>query len=593
MRRPVFAALVLAVCFGCGGPAFETGARAFSPSFPADNGASIARVRARVAKTPIPRGPDVAVGIAEDRNSVSAVLLDGTQHAWAYAHRVDELLVTGDVAVASGDGEAVVIDLRTGRPVARRKIGPVRLVGAADDGTMTVLTLRRGGIGGSSVMVFDRGGTVLRRIESDESLGAPALVGGVVFVPWKTQYVSAIEVTTGEELGRFASPVVTESAFTSNGSIFFGDQELVRFDDAISAPRPTRFALPPHAFLGETRRAVPESAVPLETPDANRPARLLLKAAPDPGVGFEDNVYYTINYGALTAVDVGSGHPLWSVLPGAEAAGGGAYHGGAYFCDVDGRIFRVALDGAVSQAGRFNRPLRTCLVRSDAVVTAPPRRPDPTTKNFSSVLLSSRPELLPLQLLLLDALGKFGTDEATQVLLDIAEAPKKMKDVNDRARTVIASLRTGRTAMVTRLGNHADFLAEHPAPAVGPMADALATMGAREAAPELARHLLDPATAEEDLPAVARALRTLAGANELLKLRQFFALYRVAARGPHQEAACAIAGEALARQGSPEDVARIDKAQNDVSTNAEVRRLLAEALAKAPRNVPNPSRTPP
>ena len=65
----------------------------------------------------------------------------------------------------------------TGRLLWRRPTGASPLLGAGDDGTVTVVTFRKAGGAGSVLLAVAHDGQVVRQIETDKPLGAPAVLG--------------------------------------------------------------------------------------------------------------------------------------------------------------------------------------------------------------------------------------------------------------------------------------------------------------------------------------------------------------------------------------------------------------------------------
>jgi outer membrane protein assembly factor BamB len=130
--------------------------------------------------------------------------------------------------------------------------------------------------------------------------------------------------------------------------------------------------------------------------------------------------------------------------------------------------------------------------------------------------------------------------------------------------------------MLAALEHRYDFLSgELLPPPVGPLADALAAMGEKRAAPALARHLNDPSTDSSDLVRAARALMTLATPSELPGLRTFFALYRATADEPALIQAVGLVARAIVRVGGPEGRALIERAAKDPLTQPDVVKELA------------------
>ena len=143
----------------------------------------------------------------------------------------------------------------------------------------------------------------------------------------------------------------------------------------------------------------------------------------------------------------------------------------------------------------------------------------------------------------------------------------------------LAARRNGADVMLSALARHYDFLKDDlRPPPVGPLADALAAMGERRAAPALAAHLFDPANPSGALKRAAAALVLLGTANELPDLRTFFALYHASADDADLVAAVASVARALIKLGTADNRADVAHAAEDPVTTQAVRAELVVVL---------------
>ena len=190
----------LAAALSCGGG--QTRLNLFSTDWTDDGGASIARVWQRIGSDAIPPAANVVVGVAGRDDKLIGLPLGGGAK-WTFAHPLDARpVVAGNVVVGSGGGEVFALDAATGAPVWRRPTGGLALLGAGDDGTVTVVTFRRTGDTGSVLLAVTHDGQIVRQIETEKALGSPAVVQGMAFVPWAGQYVSVIDLANGDETAR-------------------------------------------------------------------------------------------------------------------------------------------------------------------------------------------------------------------------------------------------------------------------------------------------------------------------------------------------------------------------------------------------------
>ena len=215
---------------GCGGDSLHP--QTFSRDWVDDQGKSITQVydKLRAAKP----GPSVNIVVSVgEGNKIIATPLGDSGQQWSATHPLDARpVIAGGVVVVSGANEArCVRRANSGKKLWARPTGGLPLLGAGDDGALTAISLQRNG--GSTLLVVARDGGVKRQIETDKVIGTPAVLGGVVFVPWASQYVSAIDPDSGEELGRVTVRDKVSRALVIGDSLYFAEHAYVRFDDKI------------------------------------------------------------------------------------------------------------------------------------------------------------------------------------------------------------------------------------------------------------------------------------------------------------------------------------------------------------------------
>jgi outer membrane protein assembly factor BamB len=521
---------------------------------------------------------------------------------WTFAHPLDARpVVTGNVVVGSGGNEAFALDARSGAVLWRRPTGGIPLLGAGDDGAVTVLTFRKAGGVGSVLLAVAHDGEVVRQIETEKSLGSPAVLGRLAFVPWAGQYVSVIDLANGDEAARVTLRGQTSRAWTQGGSLWFGEVAFVRFDEHIkdaSRGKATSVTVPARDDLPGSPKLMPsgDRALP---PGADATDKVHIFARPEgseAGTSIEDDRFYATYF--RVAMGFGregenkrapgpkKGKLAWVHLHGADFVGGAAATGGVVLCDEQGKVVELeANTGSVVGEMDLGEPVKSCVVNVDArSVGAAPVGATPLVQQLSSVVKADDPQLAVVQTLLLRELATMEDDTATKTLVDLASDPRTSPDLTDRARAALAGRRNGATYMEAALGRHYDFLKDvlRPPP-VGPIAQALGAMKEKSAAPLLASHLLDPADTDEDVKQAAAALAVVAGPPQLPTLRRFFGMYRASATNDDIAAAVVSAGQALI---ALEDAAPVVAASKDPSTVPFAREQLAALVASLPQNPP-------
>lgn len=557
----------------------------FSTDWLDDQGKSIAAVQTRLKSAPAGATADLAVAVAGEKNDklIGAPLSGGAR--WTFQHALDARpMIVGTVVLGSGQGEIFALDAATGRRLWARPTGGLALLGGGDDGTLTAVTLSRGT--GSTILVIGRDGALKRQIETDKQLGDPAVIGGVILVPWANQYVSAIDALTGDELGRVTLRDKVSRAEQIGGAVYFGEVSLVRFDEKIamaSQGGASRVTLPSRELPGTPRLYAPGSEKLPAVANARDRDRLFARPSTPTGpLGIDAGRFYATYFRLVYGFESSRGQLAWVHTHASEIIGGEAVQGGVLLCDEDGKI--VVLDARTGQVTRdysFGEPIKSCVAQADTYKSLPPPGGGPSLAQQISEAVSSREATLATgQRLLLRELGTLEDESATKTLVDLTSDSRTAPVLVADARAALATRRNGTTFMLAALGKHYDFLRDVLAsPPVGPIADALAAMKEPKGASLLASHLTDPAITDDDVRRAAVALATLATKDELPMLLHFFAMYRGTAETEDIGLAVASAGEAILRLDPKEGRALIEHASKDPTTVAIARPRLEALLA--------------
>jgi outer membrane protein assembly factor BamB len=548
-RACAVAAMVTLVACGAGPARLSR----LSVDWQDDGGLSIGRVWAQTSAVTAPASTDVAVGIGEKGDRILGVAL-ASGNKWTFGHPLEARpVVAGPLVVASGGGELFALGASDGHVVWKTPTGALALIGAGDDSAVTVATLRQPGGTGSVLVAIDRSGQVLLRIETDKTLGIPAVFGHKAFVPWAGQYVSVLDLVTGEELARVTLRSQTSRAWTEGGALWFGELGFTRFDEHIreaSAGKATTADLPLRALPADPK-LMPRGAVPLPTV-ANAQDRVRLYARPSStssGASLADGRWYATYFRLAMGFD-SVAKVAWVHLHDSDLLGGGAGSGGVVLCDERGNVVSLdATTGSVLSSTSLGEPLRACVVNVDALPFAgPPNSPVTLVDQLAASLSTADAQLVAAQRMLLQELAPLPEPSATKALLDLAADPRTPPDLRKDARAALAKRTNDAADLSAALLHHYDYLRDVlQAPPVGPIAQALSRMKESAAAPLLAAHLLDPESTPDDVRQAAHALATLGGPAEAPALRQFFGMYRATADSDDVVAAVVSVGRTRER----------------------------------------------
>jgi outer membrane protein assembly factor BamB len=503
--------------------------------------------------------------------------------------------VTGGVVVLGGGGEVVALDARSGKKLWAHAAAGLTLLGAGDDGKTTAVTLTREGRG--HLLVIGRDGQVRSEMNAPSAVGTPAVVGGVVFVPWANQYVSALDAANGEELGRVTLRDKVTHATAIGKDLYFGEVVWVRFDEKIASASgggASRVGIPARELPGTPRLRAPGNELVPPVAGARDRDRLFARPVPGEraGASIDAGRFYATYFQLVMGFDAARGNLAWVHTHGNDVLGGEAVSGGLAICDAAGKLTVLdAQTGRIASEASFGEPIKSCVVHADSFRAAAPKgEPSPLAAQIQEALATKEASLATGQRLLLRELATQVDANATKTLIDIASDPRAAPVLVADARTAIATRRNGAQHMISALGRHYDYLRDVLAPPpVGPMADALGAMKEANAAPLLASHLLDPATGDDDVKRVASALGTLATKDELPVLRQFFAMYRGTSESEEVSAAVVSVASALLRLDPKDGRALVEEAAKDPGTVEGTRQRLEALIAAAPA----PAATPP
>jgi outer membrane protein assembly factor BamB len=577
-RTPVRCTLLaVPVLWGCGSSSANS-SQAFGSNWQNDQGASISQVQKRLATARVPEAPAAAVGVGQ-KGLVGVTLPGGSR--WTHTVNLDARpALAGSVVVASGGGAVFALDVSTGKQLWTTSSDGRALRGAGDDGKITVVTLGRPRGGESLLLAVTRGGDVIRRIEADADLGSPAALAGVAFVPWGNQYVSAIDLGSGIEEGRLLLREQVSHALAIDGSLWFGEIGLTRFDQRIGSAAngtATRVAPPPRALPGSPAWFFDGSQVLPPTASARDRIRLYALPTAEP-LGLDSQRASASYFRVALGVSTPDAELRWVRTFDADLIGGDAATGGFVYCDASGKVHVVAAEnGSAGKSAELGEPLRSCVVQGGGLrIEAAPSK-DALSAQIAKALELREHEMFAAQSFLLKELAPIPEPGVTKTLIDVASNARTPPALLEIARRFLAERRNGNDYMLEALERHYDFLSDvlRPPP-VGPLADALAAMNEGRAAPLLARHLNDPANTPDDIERAARALTKLATNKELDELKTFFALYRGTADEEALVRAVLYTATALVRIGGGDGQAIIERAASDPLTHPDVKRGLAE-----------------
>ncbi len=567
----------------CGGNIVKGVGAPFSETWQSDQGKSIAALEERLRAAKAPAATPVAVGVT-DTSLVGMALPSGKR--WVHTSSADTVpIVAGELVVASNAGTLFALDAKSGRQLWSVPIENRKLRGAGDDGETTVAVVAGENPGKSRFVAVSRNGEVIRSIDSSVDLGFPAVKAGIGFIPWSDQYVTAVDLKSGDEVARLLVREIVTQARNFNGDLWFGEKGLLRFDDKIrlaTTNQGTRVGLPTRqlpgkpVWLGSGNQLWPVSSS----------ARLKIRLSAQPvaladGARLSNHAYLASYFRVVLGLSDQDGSLRFVKSLSGDALGMSAAQHGFAVCDASGKVSLVSEKGGDAGSAHLGTRLLACAVDVSASSFEQAQAPAALAEQIGQALSELTPDMAVAQKLLVDELTKQDDALVTKILIDLTSSAKIPPDLRGAARKLIATRRSGKEYMLAALERHYDYVSDVLLPPpLGPLADALAAMNEVSATPLLARHLNDPANEMADVERAAVALGKLATPTEYEELRTFFALYRATADEPSLVNAVVAIGGALLRIGGAPGKTVVERAAQDPLTQADVKRGLGALLAQ-------------
>ncbi|MBI5500042.1 MAG: PQQ-binding-like beta-propeller repeat protein [Deltaproteobacteria bacterium] len=452
--------------------------------------------------------------------------------------------VGGGVAVVQSGGELVSFSLASGERLGERSLDGLVLYGVAIDGGMVAATA---GSGAGSVAASFRSGriwlmdeelaNVVAPMDADKLLGAPALAGGVAFIPWDRQNVSALDAATGGELFRLViGDEMISYVFAVPEGVFYGSKGVFRLTGRSSSGRRDGSAYLPiewsdPSFPGEPE-LWPDGFAGAGDGKVSARSRARLTWYPgavtdDRKVAFADGLLYFVYYRYVVAMRPEDRSLVWVRGLDGTASEVAAVPGGVFVVEESGKMrFLRAADGGDAWTGELGVGVARAGIAVagwDPGAGAP--REGTHRRQVLDALLDPDAQVVPVRKLILSLFGRSTDPDVSRDLLQVLREPQMPAELRNEAAHALQLRAGGDAFLIQALADHYDFLQDVPAPPVGVIAGALRSMNARGAATALAAHLLDPNTPPDTMEGLVRSVVALGDSAVVPPLQTFFRLY--------------------------------------------------------------------
>ncbi|HEY3804612.1 MAG TPA: PQQ-binding-like beta-propeller repeat protein [Kofleriaceae bacterium] len=546
------------------------------------------------------RVPRVFVALGGPRKQIVEYDLAAGKLVWRQPADIDSRIAVGGSFVVALEGKQLVArDQATGAASWRVDV-PGTFVGVAADRERAYLAWSDGGNG--AIAAYDgASGSRLWHATADGALGAPAAQGGVVYVPYLSQWLSIIDGASGHQLARIRGVDEQISMLrTTSTDAYFGSKQGVFHLDARAAAGTrkdgtyAKVTVPPqleHTQYG----ADAYDAVQSGYSAADR-ARVLWS-------GLLGDAGYAVAYFRFVFGFDRSGALVWAYShPRTELVASDDTGAALVAISQTGDV--VALDPKTG-AVLLDRPIGTSEPVLGATFDAdgwrPPSEGAPVQTTITGPASLATIEALVgiardhderfdrVKELAVQALAKLPGGEVTSQLLDVLADPR----ASDKLKGDVVDLLIARKdpsslgVLAAQLATHDDYIAKTSPTALGPIAKAIAGLGGAKLDPAavatalaaLRGHLDAPTTQVPDLVPVIAAMAAIGGGAERAALSSHLLLYHADPEiGGDPAWGQAIVG-ALETHGGPAERELLAAVAADPRTQPSLVAILREALA--------------
>ncbi len=546
LPRLAGAALTAAVLAGaCGGTA------AFSLTSDDNDPAKITKAFA-VEKKPTAGKPVNSTGkplafmvtVAGGKKQLIAWDLAAGKQLWAVPADVASRVVVGSSIIAAREGNDMVArDVATGRKLwAHPLAAKTTFLGAAADGERVFYVQQDDSTSKRSweLIALGPGGSEIWRASAPGTLGAPAARGGLVYMPFLTQWLTILDAATGAQLARVKeSDEAINFVRTTTDGVFYGSKGVFVLDDkSVAGTRDGAdygTAKLPEEFVRTFYHWDAFSPVQAGYSAYDR-NRILwrAKAAKDKGIEFKDDRVVVFTFRFFFGFDAKSGQLVWAHNhPRNDIVSADDVGDAILYVSSEGELgaldMKTGAQLAQTKLGGDGR-VTGATFDADGFLPKGTAQPAATADALASIVWDKDKRFNGVKLFALNALGTLEGPAVTTALLKVLLDPNSPQPIYARAAEVLVSRRdpAALPQLLDALEVKYDFIAGTKPRAVDVIARALGALGAgaKEAVPALVEQLRDPETPAVVVKDVADALGAIGSQDALPALRAFLLVYR-------------------------------------------------------------------
>jgi outer membrane protein assembly factor BamB len=550
-----------------------TGGGSFGLSSADNDPAALARAF-QLQKAPEPGKPMNGTGrplaflvsTGQGKKLVAWDLAAGKQ-IWAVDANVTSRVVVGAGFVAAREGEAAIVarSLDDGRELWKKGIdGKAEFLGAAADGDKVYYVIKEPGSKPTwYVVALGGGGAELWRSAAPGTLGAPAARGGLVYIPFLSQWLTILDGATGKQLARIRQ-TDEELKFvrTTSDGVFYGSRGVFLLDDKSvtgtregatygTAKLPQEFVRGSYHFDAFNPVQAGYSAF-----DRNR---FLWRAEANEGkLRFKDGLVVVFTFRFFFAFDAVTGELRWAHNhPKSDIVSVEHVGDAIVYVSLEGELGAIdAKTGARLAQQKLGMRITGATFDADGFMPkGEGAAPTDTVGALAAMVGDRDSRFQAVKLFAISALGGVQGQGASSALLKVILDEKTPPPVYQKAAEVLVARKDAEALplYLEALAVRHDYLAGTRPRAVEVLARAIGAIGKPEGAAALIPHLEDPQTPLGTVKEIAEALGKCGNKDAIPALRSFLLAYRADPMFAADSAALnAVIGALLAVGGGAE-----------------------------------------
>ncbi len=612
--RASLIALIVIFSFGAAGEIcgsfFETTAAAFGAGFP-DNKPEDVKSIVSGLEAPQPAGsvsnsmgvPVAILVVEEDPRAIVAIDLNSGNEIWKITPPVSsQITLKGDLLVFQSGFKIAGHSLKDGQELWTITIDEGWNYHGADlYGDTAVVSV---GVGGEEAGAYANGRVIGINAKNGNKrwdnasggglLGAPAIHGKYVFVPWDRQKIAVLDAKEGKEICRLrADDYTINFVDASQSGVYFGSaatgtslSSIFRFDEkAATGTRAgsTMFVPNLEPVPGDPGFKSDAYGRPVAGRSASEKIRFHWLPTVDGAspIAMSDNLFYLHYWRYVVALDSTTSRVRWTYRSGQDIESMRPVPGGVIGVDSDGKIFFLDANSgseiwsketghkvltATFDANGFRPQGETAAAAADPII------------GLKEMMWDKDNRMMPIRAYAAFLIADFPIPEVTQDLLTIYSDASIPKGLRDAVVQALAKRTIGSQYLVKALHMRYDFLEQTQAPPMQVVAPALVNMNDRSAVPGLLTHLMNYETPVEAIREIAFAIDALGDPSVVGTLTQFITLYHADSSFLGHEDALAMAGKGILTHGGQPGEQFVASVRDDFQTLPELKSQLLELL---------------